>query len=229
VTGVVPPTPEQQARREFFLPASGIPESSIGTDLLFASIGMTEVVHRRSGGRPPWGNTGVDYAPSSLSPAEAEVVNAEVHRSDAHPRATVYMQRCYEPRARTASKMLTIHALDDGLVIPENETVYRDTFARARRGDQLVQLFTDPGGHCGFVVELFPAIAALTAWVERDEKPSTASVMTACPACSFTTEVPGAFEDQEAARRQRGPRGGRSQSPRGPSYAQRLRRRYLTG
>jgi hypothetical protein len=208
VTGAVSPTAAQQARRDFFLRASGIPESFIGTDLFFASIGMAEVVHRRTGGRPPWGNIGVDYARPSLSPAEAEAVNEGVYRSASFPRATVYMQRWYEPRARTGSKVLTIHALDDGLVIPENETVYRDAFARAHRSDQLVQLFTEHGGHCGFVTELFPALAALTGWVERSEKPSTASVMAACPTCDFTTDVPGAFEDRVAARRQRGvPRG----------------------
>lgn len=203
-TGRTPPTPAQQARRDFFVRASGIPESFIGTDLFFASIGMAEVVHRRTGDRPPWGNTDADYARPSLTPAEADDVNATVYRSAAHPRATVYMERWYEPRGRTAAKVLTVHALDDGLVIPENETVYRDVFARAHRSDQLVQLFTTQGGHCGFVAEIFPALAALTGWVERGEKPSTATVMAACPTCSFTTETPGAFEDRVAERRQRG-------------------------
>lgn len=218
-TGTVPPTPAQATRRDVFLRASGIPESFITTDMFFASIGMAEVVHRRTRGLPPWGNVGVDYSRPSLTPVEAAELNAAVHRSNSHPRATVYMQRWYEPRARTASKVLTVHALDDGLVIPENETVYRDAFARAGRSDQLVQLFTDRGGHCGFVAELFPALAALTAWVERGEKPSTETVMAACPACSFTAEVPGAFEDRVAARHQRGvPRGrfGEPGPPAGP-------------
>jgi len=82
----------------------------------------------------------------------------------------------------------------------------------------------DRVGHCGFIGELLPAVAALTGWVERDEKPSTESVMAACPTCSFTTEVPGRFEDRVPARDQRGVSRGRFGEP-GPPAGPRGRKK----
>src|SRR6185295_12553893 len=60
-SGTVPSTPEQMARRDFFIRASQIPESFILTDMFFGSIGIAEVFHRRTNGKHPWGNTGVEY------------------------------------------------------------------------------------------------------------------------------------------------------------------------
>lgn len=204
LSGRTPPTPEQAARKDLFLRASRIPERFIATDLFFASIGMAEVVHRRTNGRHPWGNAGVDYASPLLTPVEQAAVNAGVRRVASDKLAVEYMRRWYEPRAHTNSKVLTVQALDDGLVIPENEDKYRQAFLAAGRSDQLVQLQTSVGGHCGFIGELFPALDGITAWVERGEKPSYASVHAACPGCSFTPDAPGPYGLKVAERAQRG-------------------------
>jgi pimeloyl-ACP methyl ester carboxylesterase len=204
--GTPPPTPEQAARKDRFLRTTQIPESFIASDLFFASIGMAEVVHRRTRGRHPWGNADVTYAPPTLSEAERAELNASIVRVREDKAAVTYMRRWYEPRGETDAKVLTIHALDDGLVIPENETKYRQAFETAGRADQLVQLTTTQGGHCGFVSELFPAITALADWVERGVKPSTAALMTACPepACHFTDVEPGPWGLRIVEREQRG-------------------------
>jgi len=194
----------QRRRRSLFVRASQIPESFIATDMFFASIGMGEVVHRRNKGRHPWGNTDVVYAPPLLSADEQAELNAGIHRAAEDAAAVKYMRRYYEPRGRTKSKVLTIHALDDGLVIPENQEKYRQAFEAAGHGDQLVQLFTSEGGHCGFITELIPGLEALTAWVEGGVKPSTASVMAACPGCKFTDERPGPWGLRVVERRQKG-------------------------
>ena len=94
--------------------------------------------------------------------------------------------------------------IDDGLVIPENEDKYREAFEAAGRSNQLVQLFTTKGGHCMFINEIFPALGALTDWVEKGKKPSTATVETACPTCTFTVSRPGEFGLKVIERRQRG-------------------------
>lgn len=206
LTGTPAPTPEQAARKDLFLRASQIPESFIATDLFFASIGMAEVVHVRNKGKHPWGNEGLAYDPPALSEQETTDLNAGIARVREDKSAVAYMNRYYEPRGETTSKVLTIHALDDGLVLPENETKYRQAFEVAGRADQLVQLTTTQGGHCGFIGELFPAITALTAWVEDGEKPSTADLMAACPepACHFTDVEPGPWGLKVAEREQRG-------------------------
>lgn len=185
------PSPDQAARRDLFVRASQIPDSFVGTDLFFASIGMGEVVHRRNGGRHPWGNEGVAYDSPLLAADERAAINAGVHRVREDPEAVSYMRHWYEPRGRTRSKVLTIHALDDGLVLPENEVKYRQAFERAGTTDRLVQLYTDTGGHCGFISVLLPAIQALTAWVEDGITPSTAGMMAACPTCDLTERTPG--------------------------------------
>lgn len=204
VVGDAPPSPEQQARRDLFLRAAQIPQSFILTDLFFATIGLGEIVHRRTGGRHPWGNMGVRYEPLLLTPAEIDALNAGIPRAREDARGTRYLRRFYEPRGRTKAKVLTVHALDDGLVVPENQSKYRQAFEAAGTADRLVQLFTDSGGHCGFILELFPALEALTAWVEQDVKPSTAAVQTACPTCAFVDAAPGPWGQRIVEREQRG-------------------------
>ena len=202
--GDATPTAEQAARKDLFLRAIHIPPDFITSDLFFSTIGLAEVVHHRTNGRHPWGNVGVVYAPPKLDAAEQAALDQGVYRAREDASAVRYMRRFYEPRGRTRSKVITVHALDDGLVIPENEDKYREAFEAAGRSNQLVQLFTSKGGHCGFISEIFPAVGALTDWVEKGKKPSTASVETACPTCSFTVARPGEFGLKVIERRQRG-------------------------
>ncbi|HJQ83079.1 MAG TPA: DUF6351 family protein [Candidatus Binatia bacterium] len=204
LTDATPPTPEQAARRALFLRTTQVAQSFVVSDMFFASIGMAEVVHRRTRGKHPWGNMGVDYAPPALTADERAALNADVYRKREDAAATEYMRRFYEPRGRTRSKVLTVHALDDGLVLPENEDKYRQAFEAAGTADQLVQLYTASGGHCGFIVELFPALNAMTAWVENGTKPSLASMRAACPTCDFTDALPGPWGLKVVERRQKG-------------------------
>lgn len=205
LSGATPPSEAQARRRDLFLRATQIPDDFIATDLFFASIGMAEVVHRRTGGKPPWGNVDVDYAPPALSADERAALNAGVHRSAGHPDAVRYMRRYFEPRGRTKSKVLTVHALDDGLVIPENETKYRQIFDAAGTGDQLVQLQTTRGGHCGFIGELFQVIPALERWVEQGEKPTMDGIASRCGGgCDLTATAPGPWGLRSPERRQKG-------------------------
>jgi hypothetical protein len=135
------------------------------------------------------------------------------------PRATndaaamEYLRRNYEERGRTQSKIITLHALDDGLVIPENEEKYFEVFNTVGRTDQLVQLFTPAGGHCGFTIaEHFAALTSLFAWVEHGVKPTVATVQAACTAvapviggpCRIEDADPGEFGERIVERRQKG-------------------------
>jgi Tannase-like family of unknown function (DUF6351) len=199
-----PATPEQTARRSLFVRTTQIPESFITTDMFFATIGMAEVFHRRTKEKHPWGNAGVDYAPPALSADEQAALNAGIHRSVEDAPGVVYMRRYYEPTGRTQSKVITVHALDDGLVIPENEDKYREAFEAAGTTDRLVQLFTPYGGHCGFITEIIPALNALTAWVEQGQKPTMESVSASCPTCRFTADRPGPWGLKVVERRQKG-------------------------
>ena len=197
------PTPEQAARRDFLVRASQLPANQLEGDLFFATVALGEIVHRRTNGKHPWGNVGVVYASALLTPAEQAALDAGVHRSDADASAVRYMRRFYEPRGRTQAKVITVHALDDGLVIPEHETKYRQAFEASGRTGQLLQVFTATGEHCTNVAPYTPALEALTAWVERGEVPTTASVNAACGNC-LATVTPGPFGAKSPERRQKG-------------------------
>jgi hypothetical protein len=140
-----------------------------------------------------------------LAPIPADLVgaNAGVRRVTADADAVRFMRRFFEPRGRTRAKVITVHALDDGLVLPENEDKYREAFAAARNEDRLVQLFTATGGHCIFIPAWTPALRALQAWVAQGTKPTTASVSAACGEC-LTSDVPGPWGLRIVERRARG-------------------------
>ena len=128
--------------------------------------------NRRTGGGIPWSNDGVAYQSPALTPAELAAFNAGVPRATNDAAATEYLRRSYEPRGRTDTKVLTLHALDDGLVLPQNQEKYREAFDTVGRADQLVQLYTPTGGHCGFsIAEHVATLRALFAWVEEGATP----------------------------------------------------------
>ena len=201
--GGTTPTPEQAARRDFLVRASQLPADQLESDLFFASLGLAEIVHRRTNGQHPWGNVGVTYASPLLTADERAALDAGVHRSDSDPAAVRYMRRYYEPRGRTRSKVITVHALDDGLVIPEHEDKYREAFVAAGRTDQLVQFFTPTGEHCMNVSAFGAALDQLVAWVERGQVPTTAAMNAACGNC-LATSVPGPFGLKVPERHQKG-------------------------
>lgn len=124
-----------------------------------------------------------------------------------------YLRRNYEERGYTQSKIVTLHALDDGLVIPENEEKYLEVFGTVKREDQLVQLYTAAGGHCGFTpAEHVAALTSLFAWVEHGTKPTVASALATCNLvapfiggpCRIQDADPGEFGDRVVERRQKG-------------------------
>jgi hypothetical protein len=207
------PTADQAARRDLFLRGTRIPESFLFTDLFFASVALGEVRNRRTGGGIPWSNDGVTYRAPALTPLELAAFNAGVPRATNDADATEYLRRNYEPRGRTESKVLALQALDDGLVIPENQEKYREAFGTVGRPDQLVQLYTATGGHCGFsVAEHTATLTALFQWVEGGAAPTAAGVQAACTVfapviggpCRIQDAEPGEWGDRVVERRQKG-------------------------
>ena len=195
---------EQLARRDLFLRASQIPEDFLGTDMFFSSLAMAEVFHKRTRGHAPWSNIGVEYDSPGLTVAEAAEINAGVARVESDEKGVRYMRRFYEPRARTRSKVLTIQSLNDGLVIPENQSKYRQSFVQKGRLDNLAQFQTVTGEHCRFDEATFFLPAVLGAWVENGEKPTQASYQALCEDCDFTDEAPNSFGLRVIERRQTG-------------------------
>lgn len=197
------PTPEQAARRSFLARAVQLPPEALGPSLFFASVGLAEIVHRRTGGKHAWGNVGVTYASPELTADERTTLNELVHRSEADASAVRFMRRWYEPRARTRTKVVTLHALDDALVIPEHEEKYRQAFEAAGRSNQLVQFVTPTGAHCQNANGFRPSLELLVAWVEDGVVPTPAAMNAYCGDCLAATE-PGPYGTEVPERRQKG-------------------------
>jgi len=238
-------SPEQAARRDRFVRALELPPSFEIPAVFYGSLGLAEMVHRRTGGRVAWSNVGVTEGSPLVPPAEAAALDAAIPRAAADAEATALLRRHYEPRARTDAKVVSLNALDDGIVFPEHAVAYRDTFAAAGRAAQLLPLFTSGGGHCGFTVgETVSAFRALTAWVEGGVIPTVAGVQHACEAlaaefhngpCRIVDADPGAWGRRVPERQHAGARvrqlacGGDADCPPGATCAAETRRCVAPG
>ena len=138
-------------------------------------------LEQRAGGNPSW-NTGVDYASQLAgSPDRSEVqalyaqagldlqqdlgaLNAGP-RVKADPAAAAYLQRYITFDGDLKVPVLSVHTTGDGLVIPPNETAYRDAVTAAGKSDLLRQLFVHRAGHCAFTTA--EVIAAFQRLVKR--------------------------------------------------------------
>jgi hypothetical protein len=190
------PTPDQAARKDRFMRTTQLAANFVQTDLLFASAGIAEVYHKRTKRRVPWSNTGVLYAPPTLTPEEQQGLNSGVRHVGSDAKATKYMRKFFEPRAKTDVKVLTLHALDDGLVLAANQEKYRAAFEAAGKLDQLVQLYTPTGGHCGFSgAEHVAVFLALTAWVEQGTVPTALAVNATCQQAEALAGGPCRIQD----------------------------------
>src|SRR5262249_21991327 len=102
-----------------------------------------------------------------------------------------------------STKVVTLHALDDGLVIPEHEEKYRQAFEATGSSEQLVQFFTPGGEHCANYYGFRPALEQLVAWVEHGQTPTAASMDAACGGC-LSAARPAPFGVKVPERRQDG-------------------------
>lgn len=84
-----------------------------------------------------------------------------------------YVERFADFSGRIARPVLSMHTTIDGLVIPANESAYRDTVDAARRSSRLAQAFVTGVGHCTFTPDQWhTAIRAMESWLETGIKPS---------------------------------------------------------
>ena len=120
----------------------------------------------RAGGNPSW-NVGVDYAHQlAISPDRAEVVAlygdagldlaADLRNLNAGATirpdlaAVSYLDRYVSFDGRITVPVLTMHTTGDGLVVPQDESVYADGVRKAGREGLLRQVFVHRAGHCAF-------------------------------------------------------------------------------
>jgi pimeloyl-ACP methyl ester carboxylesterase len=186
-TGLDKPAAErtlQQARNlKNILAVTRIPERTLDSHLGWATFTFADIVNLRLGGKNPFSNVGVRYVGSDDDAA----LNRDVPRFAADP---VGVQRLAEDSDLTGKltvPTLTIHAIGDATAFVELDRVFHDTVARAGASNLLVQSFTDEAEHSKLATPQYAALLrAMSAWIERGEKPTPASLETRCQAAVAT-------------------------------------------
>jgi pimeloyl-ACP methyl ester carboxylesterase len=182
IPGWIDPTRPQPAPTDYAAQEAAQASWISRVDLPFEFAYRAEL-EQRAGGNPSW-NTGVDYAHQlAISPSNAEVtalygaagldlaadlrtLNAGA-RIKADPTAVAYLDRFISFDGNLSVPVLTVHTLGDGLVVPEEETAYKDAVRAAGKADLLRQVFVRRAGHCAFTeAETITAIQAMIARLE---------------------------------------------------------------
>ena len=85
--------------------ASQLPDDQLDSDLFFASVGLAEIVHRRTNGQHPWGNVGVEYAGPPLAPRTRYVWRVQVwdDAGQSHESQTAWWETACTSRTATMS------------------------------------------------------------------------------------------------------------------------------
>jgi hypothetical protein len=172
-------TPVQQRNLDNILAVTRIPERTLDSHLGWATFTFADMVNKRLGGHNPFSNVGVVYAGSDDDAA----LNRGVTRFAADPEGVRRLAFDADLTGKLAVPTLTMHAIDDPTAFVELDQVFHDTVAKAGAGDLLVQSFTDEHEHSKLATPEYAALLrAMTAWIERGEKPSPTSLAAGCQA-----------------------------------------------
>lgn len=159
------------------------------TDMFFATEGRAELERRARGviGQNrdhTYALTGLElgYVASLGVDGDALLAQMNARRTQsADVSARNYLDHYADFTGRITRPVLTLHTTIDGLVLPENESVYRDTVAAAGRSDLLVQVYTDPTtplgivGHCAFnFLQILSTVRAVEFWIASGTRPDPA-------------------------------------------------------
>jgi pimeloyl-ACP methyl ester carboxylesterase len=176
-------TPAQQRNLDNILAVIHIPERTLDSHLGWATFTFADMVNKRLDGHNPFSNIGVVYAGSDDDAA----LNKGVARFAADPEGVRRLAFDADLTGKLTVPTLTMHAIDDPTAFVELEQVFRDTVAKAGASDLLVQSFTDEHEHSKLATPEYAALLrAMSAWIERGEKPSPASLADGCQAAVAT-------------------------------------------
>lgn len=170
-------TPLQQRNLTNILAVIRVPERTLGSHLGWATFTFADMVNKRLGGHNPFSNVGVQYQGSDNDVA----LNRDVARFAADPDGVRQLAFDSDLSGKLIVPTLTMHAIDDPTAFVELEQVFRDTVAKAGASDLLVQSFTDEHEHSKLATPQYAALLrAMTAWIEKGDKPSPATLAAGC-------------------------------------------------
>lgn len=186
-------TPEQAAKAKAIAGVIRVPESTILAHLNWGTWHFQDIVQKRTGGRSPFGNEGVQYRGS---PDDA-ALNAGVARYRRDPAGFAAFRADTELSGRIGVPVLTTHGIGDSTVFVEAQHFFREAMRRAGTEANLVQTFVDSREHSYLGDPTYPTLlAALLDWVDRGDKPTPERIAARCkgmeatfgPGCKFLPE-----------------------------------------
>jgi hypothetical protein len=184
-------TPEQQARVQTIASVIRIPASAIQAHLNWGTFHFQDVVHKRTGGASPFGNTGAVYSGS----ADDAALNAGVLRYRADPAAVQRFAADTDPTGRIPVPVLTTKWISDPTAFVELDAYFKTVMDNGGSGERLVQTFTRSGTHSYISDPTYPTLlVALLRWVDEGVKPTPAAIAAACPAFEATYGAGCSFE-----------------------------------
>jgi hypothetical protein len=170
---------------EGFYPFHGIPNLDPSFSWLFADmLFATEV--RADVERKAHGHVGQNldhfYALTDLEKVYLENLGVDADQLldemnmrtniEASRQGTSYLRRYADFSGKISARVLTMHTTIDGLVLPAQQTVYRETVEAANTSEKLVQVFVNSVGHCTFTPEQWLAtVEAMDYWLATGERP----------------------------------------------------------
>jgi hypothetical protein len=171
--------PGAAARRAQFAAVTQLPESFIAGDMVFAFLGVSNVVWEpaKLDGENGMTNIGVTYPDAG--------VDAAIERVTPVKKARRRLERNFSPKGDVgATKIVSLHTDGDGLIIVENESEYQSVVPAS---NLTVGIVDEAGNtHCGFTeAELVGGWGALTGWVAGQPQPSATDLQNACLFAEF--------------------------------------------
>ncbi|MEH6579295.1 MAG: hypothetical protein V7731_19705 [Amphritea sp.] len=174
-TGILIPealrTPGQQTRLAKILNEVSIPETFLLPDLVRATFGIHDLLHKMHG-IPGVGNEGVSY--------NDPTIDNIVQRIVPNPGAENRLKTHFTPTGGVGDiKIIALHTDKDGLVIVENEKAYAEVVPASNLTTAIVVEAVP--SHCGFTeAEVVAGWEALRTWVAGGPQPTAASIQGIC-------------------------------------------------
>lgn len=205
-------TPEQARRLQLLTDVIRIPASSVQGHLNWGTFHFADIAHKRTGGKPVFGNIGVQYEGAGSAEVDA-ALNAALPRYATDPQAVAAFAADTDPNGRIPVPVLSVHGIGDATAFVELDHAFAETMRRAGTADHLVQTFTAHSDHSYLADPVYATLlAALERWVQQGVKPTPATVAADCKtreasfngtACEFRPEFRPAPLDTRVLPRQR--------------------------
>ncbi len=168
------PDLEQAARLGQFLATTGLPAEFVITDMIFATLGLVDLVYdpRKLAGGSGFDNSYVNYG--------SDAVNDNIERVSPDQDDRKRLLSSYTPSGKVGdTKIVSIHTDKDGLVIVENQSEYASVVPPGNLTVGIV--VEDTPSHCDFTqAETVAAWESLRGWVGGLPQPTAQNIQDVC-------------------------------------------------